>query len=94
MRHEIRLTGFTINPNESIQVDYEWNNVGASVIYLNDANMLELNSDILQNNEDVARWLMYYMVQLGHNSSTMPTMIGRMLVVDMGPAVQQTIALV
>jgi hypothetical protein len=94
MKHEITLKGYTVDPTGSIQVDYQWNDYQTSRLYPDEGQMISINADILQDPEDVIRWLMFYLFSLGFTPQTMASAIGKKLVVDIGPAVQQTIAMV
>lgn len=94
MRHEITLTGYAVSDTGSIQVDYRWNDYENLHLYPDEGQMVSMNADILQEPEDVIRWLMFYLFAMGYTPQTMSTAVGRKLVVDIGPAVQQSISMV
>ena len=94
MRHEISLTGFTITNTGSIELDYDWNGYQNSVVYPTAGDLQSQNADILQDSADAVRWLVYYLLALGNTPETMQSQIGKKLVVEIGPAVQQSISLV
>ncbi|MEQ1572773.1 MAG: hypothetical protein ABL993_00870 [Vicinamibacterales bacterium] len=93
MKHEITLTGFDLRADGTMQVDYLWNDSQLTQVYTNAQEMVDQNGDILQNPEDSLRWLLYYLLALGHTELTMQSAIGKKLTVDIGHAVQQTISL-
>lgn len=95
MKQEITLTGFIQDANTgAIEVGYLWNEFANSQVYGSEAEMLSAHADLLQDPSDAVRWLMYYLIAMGNDASSMSAMIGRKLVIDVAPAVQQTIALV
>lgn len=95
MKQEITLTGFIHDPDTgAIEVGYLWNEFANSQVYGSEAEMLTAHADLLQEPSDAVRWLMFYLIAMGNNAATMPSMVGRKLVIDVAPAVQQTIALV
>jgi hypothetical protein len=86
--------GFLVSPSDTIQIDFDWNGSSQTVSYTNEQQMNDMNTEIMQSPADVIRWLLFYMIALGHNAESMPSQIGKKLVVDIHPSVQQTIALV
>lgn len=94
MRQEITLVSFFTNPDGSVEINADWNGYPMSQVYGSEAIMLQDNVDLMHTPADAMRWLLYYLTALGHNSATIQTVVGKKLVVDISPAVQQTIALV
>jgi hypothetical protein len=95
MKQEITLTGFIQDPNSgAIEVGYLWNEFANSQVYSSEAEMLTAHADLLQEPSDAVRWLMYYLIAMGNDAASMNSMVGRKLIIDVAPAVQQTIALV
>ena len=94
MKHEITLTGYLVNPTGSIQVDYLWNTTPSVRVYVNETELQSANADILQQELEALRWLMYYLFALGNTPETMASQVGKKLIVDIAPAVQQSVSLV
>lgn len=95
MRTEITLTGFEVNAETgAIEMNYLWDAYANSQVYTSEAQMLEMHSSLLHEPSEAVNWLMYYLVAMGGTAETFQTFVGKKLVIDVSPAVQQTIALV
>ena len=95
MRQEITLTHVTIDAETgAIEVGHSWNGSAGASTYSSAADLVADSLDIVTSHGEAARWLRYYLLNLGHTVETMGAAVGKTLVVDVKPAVQQTIALV
>jgi hypothetical protein len=95
MKHEVTLMGYLVDPNSgSIQLDYDWNGYQSSMTYPDAQQMVAQNSEIVQDPSDAVRWMLYYLFALGNTPETLGSQIGKKLIVDIGPAVQQSISMV
>lgn len=94
-RQEIRLTHFTVDENTgAIEVGHIWNGQAGATPFLDAAALLQDSQEMIVTHEQAARWLRYYLLSLGYTVETLPGAVGKTLVVDVKPAVQQIIALV
>ena len=95
MRQEITLRRFAVDPDSgSVEVEVIWNGQLASTVYTSVSQFQTANADIMVAPDEAIRWLLYYLLSLGHTAETLPAQQGRTLVVDIAPAVQQTISLI
>ncbi len=95
MKQEITLTHITINPETgAIEVGHTWNGYAGASNYDSAADLVADSLDIVTSHTEAARWLRYYLLNLGHTVETLQAAVGKTLVVDVKPAVQQVIALV
>ena len=95
MKQEITLTHVTVNAETgAIEVGHSWNGYSGASTYETAADLVADSLDIITSHVEAARWLRYYLLNLGHTVETMQAAVGKTLVVDVKPAVQQTIALV
>lgn len=94
-KQEITLTHVTIDENTgAIEVGHVWNGQAGATPYQDAAALVQDSQDMIVTHEQAARWLRYYLLNLGHSVETLHTAVGKTLVVDIKPAVQQVIALV
>ena len=94
-KQEITLTHVTIDENTgAIEVGHLWNGQAGASVYPDAAALLQDSQDMIVSHDQAARWLRYYLLNLGHSVETMAGAVGKTLVVDIKPSVQQVIALV
>ena len=95
MKQEITLTHVTVDEiTGAIEVGHNWNGYAGASVFPDAASLLGDSEDIITSHVEAARWLRYYLLNLGHTVETMVNAVGKTLVVDVKPAVQQVIALV
>jgi hypothetical protein len=95
MKQEIQLDYITVAPETGIiEVGFLWDGAPSALTFQSAAQLIDANSQLLQQSSEAGRWLLYYLLALGATPETLSTYVGKKLVVDIGPAVQQTISLV
>lgn len=94
MKQEITLTNAIVNEGASVEIAIDWNGTPHTVVFPTIEALAQNNADILTTGDEAVRWLLFYLLNTGLEASALPSAIGRKLVVDVRPAVQQTISLI
>lgn len=95
-RQEITLTHVLIDElTGAIEVGHTWNGQPSASIFIDEADLLARSADLVVSHDQASLWLRHYILALrGQSAAAMANEIGRTLVLDIRPAVAQTIALV
>jgi len=94
MRTEITLLSAAVQPSGIVEISADWNGTPVNKVWDSDEAMRADVASIISTPEEAARWLMHYITAIGTSAADLPTMVGRKLVHEVSPAIQQTIALV
>jgi hypothetical protein len=96
MHHELELLRALYFPEVSpqIEIGVRWNGQEVSQVYTDPVNLAALNVDLIQDIPTAIRYLVFYLMSMGYNESTLQSMVGKKLIVDTTNVVQQNISLV
>lgn len=94
MRQEITLTLCSYDPAGTVEVGFLWNETAGSIVFPSVEALEQSNQDLLSTSDEAVRWLLFYLLAKGIRPDELDSQVGRKLVIDVRPAVQQTIALV
>ena len=93
-KQQVTLTNVTTNPDGSIEVAIDWDGLPFSKTFADGASLSSANATLLASPDEAHRWLLFYLLSLGNSPEQIADHIGRKLVIEVTPAVQQTISLV
>jgi len=94
MRTEITLLSATIQPTGAVEISADWNGIPVNKVWDSEQAMRDDVASIIATQEEAARWLLHYITATGTSAADLPNMVGRKLVHEVSPAIQQTIALI
>jgi hypothetical protein len=91
---QVTLSAVTVNPDGSIEIAIDWDGFAFSKTFADGAALASANASLLASADEAHRWLVFYLLNLGATAETLGSYAGRKLVIEVRPAVQQTISLV
>jgi hypothetical protein len=96
MHHELELLRANYFPEVSpqIEIGIRWNGQEMSQVYNDPLEFANVNVDLIQDQPTAIRYLVFYLIGLGYNETTMQAMVGKKLIVETTNVVQQNITLV
>jgi hypothetical protein len=93
-RHEIKLANVLIDPTSgSVEVQYVWNGQPFARVYTDFTTLAVNNGDIVQNDVEAARFLLYYLLTLAGSAEGIQAFIGKTLTVDVTASLQQQLSI-
>lgn len=93
-KQQVTLTNVINNPDGSIEVAIDWDGIPFSKTFADGPTMASANAALLSSADEAHRWVLFYLLSLGNSPDQLAAHVGRKLVIEVAPAVQQTIALV
>jgi hypothetical protein len=96
MRHEIELLRCNYFPDvgPAVEIGVMWNGQEISQVFTNPLTLSEMNVDLIQEPAMAIRYLLFYLMSMGHTETTMGSVVGKKLVIETTNVVQQQISLV
>lgn len=96
MRHEVQFVGITPDANgANIQIDFTLDGQAFSHVYTDWQRVSDDHADLIPGPEEARNYLFFYLLQLCQGDPTkLSDYVGKKLVMQVGPTVDQSLSLV